>query len=516
MVKIFACGVNEYRGCSNLSFCVNDATVFCKTFAENFMVDEIEVIAEKGNVTNWEYCKALRKFCERATEDDVLIVFHSGHGSVDELNDSYFIMSNTLNEDTRVYADTVIAYLNESKAKTKLMILDCCSSDVGEKYIPSIKLDTVVEKFYAEGITIFSSCKKTEESKSETGEISLFTQFLCNALSDKHLIRDGVLYFNDFQNLVSIYAANYNRKHPDETQTPVMRTSMIGTSTFPAKNYLEKTFTKPQYYYQCSSFDLLNMSADGKTGKGNEIRKFVKVRVVLKDMLENEDIIAVISQVVKVIQALDVPINSWKKQLLLGHPVEIINMTIHADYIDYEADIYKCHARWTLYDEDTKWHRGEMLQDECGGFYSYQFNTMYKYLKETRIKNTFTDEELVQFWKKQVDIVIKRTSEFDSIYHSYKNGDILVKELCRQALQIYSYLNEIYDQCDNACFPTPFSEYKEFSERSMKLINDARSLVFICLDYARYNGEEHLKNCVELELVNYYSSLKKWNDIQPW
>ena len=63
MVKIFACGVNEYRGCSNLSFCVNDATVFCKTFAKNFMVDEIEVIAENGNVTNWEYCNALHKFC---------------------------------------------------------------------------------------------------------------------------------------------------------------------------------------------------------------------------------------------------------------------------------------------------------------------------------------------------------------------------------------------------------------------------------------------------------------------
>lgn len=61
-------------------------------------------------------------------------------------------------------------------------------------------------------------------------------------------------------------------------------------------------------------------------------------------------------------------------------------MTIHADYIDYEADIYKCHARWTLYDEDTKWHHGELLQDECGGFYSYQFNAEYKYLKETRIK----------------------------------------------------------------------------------------------------------------------------------
>ena len=54
----------------------------------------------------------------------------------------------------------------------------------------------------------------------------------------------------------------------------------------------------------------------------------------------------------------------------------------------------------------------------------------------------------------------------------------------------------------------------QFSDRSMKLVIDARSLVFICLDYKRYNGEEHLKNCVELDLTNFYRSLKQWNDIQ--
>lgn len=49
---------------------------------------------------------------------------------------------------------------------------------------------------------------------SEDGKTSVFTQFLCDALKDKHLIREDSLYFNDFQNLVSIYAINYNRKHP--------------------------------------------------------------------------------------------------------------------------------------------------------------------------------------------------------------------------------------------------------------------------------------------------------------
>lgn len=88
-------------------------------------------------------------------------------------------------------------------------------------------------------------------------------------LYDKHLLRDGVLYFNDFQNLVSIYAANYNRKHPDEMQTPIMRTSMIGTVVFQARNYREKKNLRMKYLYRGTEFDLLDMSADSKIG--NEI-----------------------------------------------------------------------------------------------------------------------------------------------------------------------------------------------------------------------------------------------------
>lgn len=30
MVRIFACGVDEYRATGNLSFCVNDSIAFCK------------------------------------------------------------------------------------------------------------------------------------------------------------------------------------------------------------------------------------------------------------------------------------------------------------------------------------------------------------------------------------------------------------------------------------------------------------------------------------------------------
>ena len=59
----------------------------------------------------------------------------------------------------------------------------------------------------------------------------------------------------------------------------------------------------------------------------------------------------VISGVVELIAKITLPISNRQQLLVSHHPVEIINITIHNDYIDYEANIYKCHAVWTLYDD---------------------------------------------------------------------------------------------------------------------------------------------------------------------
>lgn len=146
------------------------------------------------------------------------------------------------------------------------------------------------------------------------------------------------------------------------------------------------------------------------------------------------------------------------------------------------------------------------------GYCSWLFNLQYSYLKKLRLENTFTDDELISFWKKQIDIVIKKTSDFDRTYHAYKAGDMQIDALCSYAKKIYIELGKIYDECDNSCFPMPFSEYKEFCDRSLKLVTDARSLIFICALYKASDTEKHLQDCIELELINYYQALKKWSD----
>ena len=69
--------------------------------------------------------------------------------------------------------------------------------------------------------------------------------------------------------MVSIYAQNYNRKHPGEEQTPVMRTSMIGTLTLPARILKEKR-KKQKYFIETREVDILDIENDCKTGKNKQ------------------------------------------------------------------------------------------------------------------------------------------------------------------------------------------------------------------------------------------------------
>lgn len=510
MVKVFACGVNEYRGAPNLNFCVNDSREFCSAFQENIIInqEDITIATDDGEISNTEYCKRLKKFCDASSEEDILVVFHSGHGGVDEHDDSFLLMTNSLNESTCVYTDQIINFLNRSEAKSKVVILDCCYSDVGDKFIPPIDEDVVAEKFYGKGITVFCACKKSEESMSKDGKISVFTNFLCEALKSKYLIRDNVLYFNDLQNLVLIYAHNYNRKHPREKQTPVMRTSMIGTLTLPTRIHME-TRKKEKYFIQTSELDILDIEADCKIGNNRQYRKYYSTKVVMKKNVKKESIVEEISKVVNLLRGANLPLASKRQITVQKHPVEIVSILFYGDYIDYTADIYKYLAVWTLH-EDSEWHKENLIKIDEEGYYSWSCNLSYKSLKQMRLEDTFTDDELISFWKNQIEIVIKKTSQFDREYHAYKAGDMNIEKFCNYSKQIYDELQKVYSECDDACFPIPYSQYEEFHNKSFELLTNARSLVYIC---AFYKKKSDLNACVELELKNYYSSLKKWHDI---
>ncbi len=503
MIKILACGISKYEGADNLSFCVNDAKEFCKAFDENIIVDQINNFSGNGEIRKKEYNKIFKKFCKEANNKDILIYFHSGHGGIDKYGKSVLQLT-----DDVIYIDKIVKMLNASKAKSKIIILDACHCDMGSEYMPPINKNNI-DDFCGKGIVIFSSCRKNEESAgSEKDGISVFTNFLCKAVRDDWLVKDKFLYFNDLQNLVSIYAENYNKKHPKEQQTPVVRTSLIGTAAFPTRKCKEKIKIDEQRI-ETKEFDLLNIKGSIKKGNCGEKRKFVRATVVLKAEMEKKSIESIIENVEICLQENREKIVSkkWKEQKKF---IEIMHLLIYKNDLDRELDIYSYIGKWTLSENDNNWHEKNKMKCRHKGYMSWEYNKSYDYFKKIKTKNVFSDKDLISFWEARIKIISEETAEFDKKYREYISKDISCNDLKKCAITVIFKLEKIIRECDDSDFPMPFSKCKRLQKLGLQVVTDARSIPQIFL-LCEEKKEEFIGR-IDLEWEQYYKSFNEWEE----
>lgn len=86
MIRGLFCGVSEYRANQQLPYCINDAKKMKEVFMENLVCsdDSIVVLAKDGRIENSEYIRELVRFSENCVEEDIAVVYYSGHGGIDE------------------------------------------------------------------------------------------------------------------------------------------------------------------------------------------------------------------------------------------------------------------------------------------------------------------------------------------------------------------------------------------------------------------------------------------------
>lgn len=115
-----------------------------------------------------------------ATDLDVALLYFSGHGYVNSTG-SEIVFPNDISNDgyyNGLQMRSVMDIVNQSKAKNKIIILDCChAGDIG-KYrvdIDSSDLRT--------GVSILSACRGDQTAAGRNGATSYFTAALCLALS---------------------------------------------------------------------------------------------------------------------------------------------------------------------------------------------------------------------------------------------------------------------------------------------------------------------------------------------
>jgi len=173
MKKALVVGINNYSS-SPLRGCINDASCLASIIETHGDGSPNFDVRLETDVKTKSELKTMIVELFSGNSDTVLLYF-SGHGFFNELG-GYLVTPDHKAYDEGISMDEVLVLANQSKAKDKIIILDCCHS--GAFGSPTIgrgvsQLD--------EGVSILTASKNDEPSMEINGH-GVFTNLLLDAL----------------------------------------------------------------------------------------------------------------------------------------------------------------------------------------------------------------------------------------------------------------------------------------------------------------------------------------------
>lgn len=175
MKKALVVGINKYQQCP-LGGCENDANAIEHILSRNadssanFSVKKVLNVPTKGDL------KGHITDCF-AGNNDIALFYFSGHGYIDAIG-GYIVTPDFSPNDMGVSMQELLTIVNDSQAKNKVVILDCChsgflgcSSTAGQQ--PSVIKD---------GVTLLTASKSDEPAMEVHGH-GVFTALLLDALN---------------------------------------------------------------------------------------------------------------------------------------------------------------------------------------------------------------------------------------------------------------------------------------------------------------------------------------------
>lgn len=185
--KVLLVGVCEYLTfkCPSLPMCRNDLFAMRKALVKGLNINpsNIHLSGETGIVTKNDFITSIYTVLKDISENDTFIFYFSGHGGKNclVLSDGLIELQDLLNT------------IEQIQTKNKIAIIDSChSGDFSLENIPTIDIDETVEHFAGRGFAVLASCGANQSSGfDEANEISLYTSFVCDALTARFLVRKG-------------------------------------------------------------------------------------------------------------------------------------------------------------------------------------------------------------------------------------------------------------------------------------------------------------------------------------
>ena len=147
--------------------------------------------------TSGRAIRALGRFFATATRDDLLLVYFSGHGKLDQGGRLHLCMQDTDSTDllsTAVSSARINEFAGASRARNVVIVLDCC-------YAGAFRGSDLGDAVAGPGRYVLTSCRGTQLANDATVEngTSFFTQHLVDGLLDAAADQDsdGYVTFSD-------------------------------------------------------------------------------------------------------------------------------------------------------------------------------------------------------------------------------------------------------------------------------------------------------------------------------
>lgn len=177
MKKALIVGINDYPSFP-LKGCVNDANALATILesngdgSPNFGVRKM--ISSAQTITRAMLREAIEQLFSNYS--DMALLYFSGHGYIKNTG-GYLVTTDAIKYDEGVSMDEILSLANSSKARNKVIILDCCHS--GAMGTPSISGSSIAQ--LSDGMSVLTASRESE-SAMEINGAGVFTSLLIDAL----------------------------------------------------------------------------------------------------------------------------------------------------------------------------------------------------------------------------------------------------------------------------------------------------------------------------------------------
>ena len=180
MRKALVVGVDYYENVSNLHGCVNDA-YSVKAVLDRNSDGTINFGLKLRVATDESSAISRRSLKDSVTElfrddSDIALFYFSGHGYI-ESTGGYLITSDCKDGDDGMPMNDLLQIANESPARNKIIILDCCHSGIAGN-----RSQNEGHTILKEGITILTA-SSAEQYAIEQNGVGVFTSLFVDAMN---------------------------------------------------------------------------------------------------------------------------------------------------------------------------------------------------------------------------------------------------------------------------------------------------------------------------------------------